>query len=488
MGWLSKKREDADGAVVAPKHEAKADSQSAPGLAEHGLPISAQEVVGLQRMVGNQSVLEMLHSEYPAADGQSLAGGNAAGPFPREPLSGVRIHSGSESAKAASALGVQAFTRGKDIFFGEGKYQPQSESGMRLLSHELAHVAQQNSSGAATASEATLESEAERAESAGGGQPQGSFSSAGGARVQGKEDHEKKGFWRTIGGAFQNAGKAIWGAMKAVGHGIATAAGAVWSGIEWLGTQLWDKLTGVLMRITDWVRRLPARIGRLISTLIEGIATLRPWTAAWWKSLVHITTWEHFLFWVGTVAIDLLEIIPLGEAAETAAELVKFNTRALSGHELEVAHSVFGGSIDLAMVRIDERSLVPAFSHRAFTTFHTINAWGKLADHTLVHELTHVWQYEKSGAIYMAQAVHAQMQRGKGAYNYGGPAGLQAARAKAQGLTSFNREEQAQIVEDFYRIKHGIPPYVPGGTVADLPLYAHFVKTVSMLTESQLLA
>jgi len=128
------------------------------------------------------------------------------------------------------------------------------------------------------------------------------------------------------------------------------------------------------------------------------------------------------------------------------------------------------------------------FTHRAFTSFHTINAWGKLKDYTLVHELTHVWQYEKAGAIYMAQAVHAQISRGRGAYDYGGPAGLQAARTKGQGLTGFNREEQAQIVEDFYRIKNGIPPHVPGGTTSDLPLYAHFVKTVSTLTESQLLA
>ena len=490
MGWLNKKRDEGDVAVAPPERESKIPAVSSAPFAEGGMPVSTQEILGLQRMVGNQGVLRMLRSESTSnVNPLNAEAGNSTGGFSQKELSGVHLHTGPESATTARALGVQAFTFGKDIFFGEGKYQPHSESGMRLLSHELAHVKQQSSSGGATASESTLESEANRAESGSVGRAPGQFSSAGGARVQGKEDHGKKGFWRTIGGAFASAGEAIWGGIKAVGKGIAIGAGAVWSAIKWLGTQFWDKLTGVLMRVTDWVRRLPTRIGRLISHLIGGIATLKPWTAAWWKSLVHISTWEDFVFWVGTVAVDVLEIAGIGEAAETLNEFVKFNTRALNSHELTVAYSVFGGSIDLSMVRLDERAVIgPAFTKRAFTSFHTINAWGKLKDHTLVHELTHVWQYEKSGAIYMAQAVHAQISRGQGAYDYGGPAGLQAARTKGQGLTGFNREEQAQIVEDFYRIKNGIPPHVPGGTTADLPLYAHFVKTVSTLTESQLLA
>jgi hypothetical protein len=369
-------------------------------------------------------------------------------------------------------MGVQAFTLGKDIFFGEGKYQPHSEPGIRLLSHELAHVAQQDSSsGGSAVAEATLESQANHSESATFGQAPVHLSSAGGARVQGKPEPAKEGFWDKVGGAFASAGQAVW------------------SGIKWLGTQIWDKLTGALARVSHWVTRLPARVGRLVMGLIHGIGSVRPWSLVWWESLTHLSTWEHFLFWVGTRLIDLLEIAGVGEVAETVNEFVKFNTRALSSREVAIAHKVFGKSIDLALVRIDERAVLgPAISKRAFTSFHTINAWGKLEDSVLVHELTHVWQYEKAGAIYMAQALHAQIQRGVGAYDYGGPDGLRAARAKGMHLTSFNREEQAQIVQDFYLIKNKLPPWVPGGTVADLPLYAHFVKAVSTLNESQLLA
>jgi hypothetical protein len=168
---------------------------------------------------------------------------------------------------------------------------------------------------------------------------------------------------------------------------------------------------------------------------------------------------------------------------------VKFNTRALSSSQVTIAQKIFGKSINYMLVRIDHHAVLgPAFTGRAFTSFHTINAWGGLEDSVLIHELTHVWQYERAGAIYMAQALHAQIERGLGAYDYGGPDGLKDARAKGKGLMSFNREEQAQIVQDFYLIKHGQPPWVDGGTVADLPLYAHFVKTVSTLSESELLA
>jgi hypothetical protein len=42
-------------------------------------------------------------------------------------------------------LGAQAFTHGSDIFFNQGKYQPESPPGKHLLAHELVHVVQQRS-------------------------------------------------------------------------------------------------------------------------------------------------------------------------------------------------------------------------------------------------------------------------------------------------------------------------------------------------------
>jgi len=55
----------------------------------------------------------------------------------------VRIHADSEAARMARALNAEAFTYGRDIYFGEGKYRPETTEGKKLLAHELTHVVQQ---------------------------------------------------------------------------------------------------------------------------------------------------------------------------------------------------------------------------------------------------------------------------------------------------------------------------------------------------------
>jgi hypothetical protein len=57
---------------------------------------------------------------------------------------GVKIHTGSRSYALNKALSARAFTVGKDIFFGEGEYNPDSSAGKEVLAHELTHVVQQN--------------------------------------------------------------------------------------------------------------------------------------------------------------------------------------------------------------------------------------------------------------------------------------------------------------------------------------------------------
>jgi hypothetical protein len=55
----------------------------------------------------------------------------------------VRVHSDKQSGRAADSIGAKAFTVGSDIYFGPDRYSPETTEGARLLSHELAHVAQQ---------------------------------------------------------------------------------------------------------------------------------------------------------------------------------------------------------------------------------------------------------------------------------------------------------------------------------------------------------
>jgi hypothetical protein len=86
-----------------------------------------------------------------AVDRASASAGTALRPDVRErfesslgaDLAGVRVHTGAESADAASSVGARAYTVGNDIHFGAGQYQPDDPFGLHLLAHEVAHTQQQ---------------------------------------------------------------------------------------------------------------------------------------------------------------------------------------------------------------------------------------------------------------------------------------------------------------------------------------------------------
>lgn len=55
----------------------------------------------------------------------------------------VRLHTDTEAHDLCVQLQAQAFAVGNDIFFRQGKYNPETKQGRELLSHELTHVVQQ---------------------------------------------------------------------------------------------------------------------------------------------------------------------------------------------------------------------------------------------------------------------------------------------------------------------------------------------------------
>ncbi len=61
-------------------------------------------------------------------------------------FSNVRIHNDSAAADSASSVNALAYTSGNNIVFNKDRYAPDTDSGKKLLSHELTHVIQQGSS------------------------------------------------------------------------------------------------------------------------------------------------------------------------------------------------------------------------------------------------------------------------------------------------------------------------------------------------------
>lgn len=58
-------------------------------------------------------------------------------------FSQVRIHTDAKAAESARTLNAMAYTFGRDVIFGPGRYSPMTSSGARLLAHELTHTIQQ---------------------------------------------------------------------------------------------------------------------------------------------------------------------------------------------------------------------------------------------------------------------------------------------------------------------------------------------------------
>ncbi|MCB9230114.1 MAG: hypothetical protein H6581_00505 [Bacteroidia bacterium] len=167
----------------------------------------------------------------------------------------------------------------------------------------------------------------------------------------------------------------------------------------------------------------------------------------------------------------VLDWVGVGNAWDVVGEKVKSGTRLLTQLEVEEARRVFGEILPYEEVRVDENSSLAslgAWMHRTkgmgFVVAHTIHfnrVLTQKAGHPdlkwLMHELTHVLQYKLTGMRYLGEALHAQATTG---YQYGGPKGL-----PGKNLADFNREQQADIVADYYyMVLHGTldpTPYEP---------------------------
>jgi hypothetical protein len=138
----------------------------------------------------------------------------------------------------------------------------------------------------------------------------------------------------------------------------------------------------------------------------------------------------------------------------------------LTRAEIEVTSRALGpDAIEYSAVRIGEGRLLKLFFRlnggRAFTTFRIVNlprhgCHARTNTSLLVHELVHVYQFERVGSQYIAQALRAQRTEG---YRYDGWIGLNDARQSCRRYRDYNREQQAQIAQDYYR--HVLEPDLP---------------------------
>ncbi len=86
---------------------------------------------------------------HPSGPGRPLPDSERSFFEPRlgQDFSQVRVHADNQAAKAAQSVNALAYTKGRDVVFGEGQYRPGTDQGRTLLAHELTHVVQQGAAG-----------------------------------------------------------------------------------------------------------------------------------------------------------------------------------------------------------------------------------------------------------------------------------------------------------------------------------------------------
>lgn len=376
-------------------------------------------------------------------------------------LSSVRVHADAEGAASARAERAHAYTHGEHIVFGDGQYRPDSAAGRQLLAHELAHGVQQ---GAAPPHRAPP----------GRGAPRASNDALPVTRRSRRQTQGS--FWDDLWGGVQAVGSAIGAAAQWVGEAVGAAA-------SWLGERVRD----VAQWVVSLVSELPARLFRLGQTLLEGFVGVVTFIPDAIRALANGGAggladflWERLKSggtWALTMLSRLFDVMGGPEALEFVTHMATKATPLTTAERAAGAAVLGEGALRWDQVRIAEGGVLHAVfalnGGRAVTTWHTINmptegGHGRSNLDIVVHELTHVMQYERVGTLYMGQAIHAQMTIG---YGYGGAEGLRSARAEGRHYADFNREQQAQIAQDYHS------QFVATGTFtgADHDAYAPFI-------------
>lgn len=161
-----------------------------------------------------------------------------------------------------------------------------------------------------------------------------------------------------------------------------------------------------------------------------------------------------FIRWAIGLVMKAMDLLPVAVILEFFLDLLFWKTRPLTSEEKETIRSIFGHALQSELIGVDAHSWIAKkrIAH-AYVSWHTVHFDGSISDATLIHEMVHIWQYQRHGHLYITESLFAQ--RWGGGYAYGGASALLLHGTK--GLMAFNFEQQAEIIEDYYRLKNKLP-------------------------------
>jgi outer membrane protein OmpA-like peptidoglycan-associated protein len=126
----------------APTHPHRGVDRPAAEPAVRGLRAAADPGVAHHLGSGPPAAFAEVASVLARAGGRPLHAGARAElePLVGRDLGDVRVHDDAVAARSAEAVGAQAYTAGKDVVFGAGRYAPETAEGRGVIAHEVGHV------------------------------------------------------------------------------------------------------------------------------------------------------------------------------------------------------------------------------------------------------------------------------------------------------------------------------------------------------------
>lgn len=221
---------------------------------------------------------------------------------------------------------------------------------------------------------------------------------------------------------------------------------------RWLSLAVAALGNGIYMAIR-WIGLVLSGVVRLAATVVKGLGSVLGGMGAGLVLILGGTVAGDFglvrngLFTASSGVGGALLVIA-GKTAEIAQSVlgVQSEYRLLTADETKFLERVFWRSVPLEQIKVVEgRAGIFSMNHRAFALGNTIFLKNRYSEGLLVHECTHVWQYQHFGPSYASDALAAQ-QFVESPYNWR----LEVFDRSKDDWRDFNREAQAAFLEDIY--------------------------------------
>jgi hypothetical protein len=280
--------------------------------------------------------------------------------------------------------------------------------------------------------------------------------------------------------------------LIAIGHPVAGLVQTVAAQAVSVAKAVFTALLALGHKVVSFLVALAGRTLSALRTALEALLAMGLSLAALVKDIC-LGVGEAFRrgFFEGLIALGKAPLQLLKAAAEVSASVVLLAftvlLEVLGGYKplsaipgaMDQATKVYGSSIKLDRVKIGFAALpgdVIRFLNiempRAFTTMYLLNfgPGAKVDMQTIIHELAHVWQGVQEGPLYMTRALEAQFGAGLDALFHAGHYDDSASYlvtnrmlVDAGGdLKKFNPEQQATIIEAFWKVRFAGERVAPG--------------------------